>query len=313
MDKIACNKNLEKKLFDKIVSKYKDGFDFSICIINLADNNPEIFGYNIDKFIYPASCYKIFVGAEVLRQIEEGNFSLDTVIEVKSPNDVDKDARIFPDDARPLLKSGDKATIGYLLDLMLTRSDNTASNCLIDLFSREKITKNIIYKYNWQGSEVTRKFLDRNKENQKYRFAEITMSCAKHLAECFYLIETEQLVSPWVSQKLASLGEKVEKNQIKFYKERFERFYGKGGWLETNLWKYSFLSAFKSILKKHWAVIRWHNNAFAAKSKNAHYACAIMSISKSIFPWKKFPMKQVEEEILDFLENQNSIKTGYDQ
>lgn len=301
MQDLKPNKKLEQELFDKIVKKYQDKFDFSICVIDLKNNIPQIFGYNADKFIYPASCYKIFVATEVLRQIEQKIFSLETIIEVKSPNDVDKDARIFPKDSRPLLKSGDKVTIEKLLDLMLTRSDNTTANCLIDLVSREKITKNIIYKHNWQGSEVTRKFLNRTKEEKPYRFSEITMSCAKHLAECFYLIETKQLISPLVSEKLAYWGERTlhrSERQLKGY----SRFYEKGGWLETNLWKYSVLSALKSIFQKHWAVICWSNNAYVVQSANSHYACAIMSISKSIFPWKKFPIERVEKEIFDLMD-----------
>ncbi|MFH1175478.1 MAG: serine hydrolase [bacterium] len=302
---LQYNSNTEKKLMEKIAKKYRKKFDFSICIINLASSEHEIFGYQINKFIYPASCYKIFIGAEVLRQIEQKTFSLITIITVKSPNDVDRDSRIFPNDSRPLLKTGDKVSVEYLLNLMLTRSDNTASNCLIDLVSREAITENIIHKYGWQGSEVTRKFLNRDKENPKFRFSDITMSCAKHLAEFFYLVEKNQMVSPWVSEKLSKLGEKPEKCEEKFYKQQFEKIFGKGGWLETNLWKYSFKSAIKSIFKKHWAVIRWHNDVFSAKSNSAHYICAIMSVSKSIFPWKKFPMLKVQKEILDFMENLN--------
>jgi len=305
MKQLIQNQQFEKELFDKIIKKYQNKFEFSICIIDLIPDNPCIFGYSIDKFIYPASCYKIFIGAEILRQIEKGNFSLETIVEVKSPNDVDKDSRIFPNDTRPLLKSGDKVSIEYLLNLMLTRSDNTASNCLIDFVSRESVTENIIQKYNWQGSGITRKFLNRTKEKQKYRFSEITMSCARHLVECFYLIETQQLVSPWVSKKLLDFGK--ERDQEKLNKERYKYIYGKGGWLEINLWKYSLLSVCKSILQKQWAVIRWHNNAYVAKSENAHYTCAIMSISKSIFQWKKFPMEKVETEILDFMEKINKV------
>lgn len=302
MQLLKSNQNLEQELFDKIAEQYQNKFNFSICVIDLKQDPPQIFGYNADKFIYPASCYKVFVGAEVLSQIEQKIFSLETIIEVKSPNDVDRDARIFPKDRRPLLKTGDKVTVEHLLDLMLTRSDNTASNCLIDLVSREKITENIIYKYGWHGSEVTRKFLNRTKENEKYRFSEITMSCAKHLAEYFYLTETKQLVSSWVSEKIAHwAGKTLDRDEHQ--KIGYSRFYKKGGWFETNLWKHSILSALKSVIQKHWAVIRWHNDIYLAQGRNSHYICAIMSISKSIFPWKKFPMRKIEREIFEFMEN----------
>ncbi len=196
------DKDRSQKFF-KILTE--NGFiknEIGIAIIDLNEPTPTIFGYNLEYFLYPASVYKIFVGAEVLRQIEIGDFSLDQIVEIKPPNDLDKDARIFPGDTRKILNVGERVSFDYLLDLMLTRSDNTASNVLIDLVGRENITKNIIHKHNWNGSEVTRKFLDRIKEDKPFRYSETTKTCARHVAEFFYLVEKDKLISSFVSQKL---------------------------------------------------------------------------------------------------------------
>ena len=117
----------------------EDGLEqISLAIIDLNGDNPILAGVNMQNFIYPASVYKMYVAAEVLRQISQEEFSLDSLVVVKSPNDVDKTKEIRTD-PRPLLHDGDTVTINYLLDLMITRSDNSAANCLIDLAGRVNI------------------------------------------------------------------------------------------------------------------------------------------------------------------------------
>lgn len=287
--------------FQNLISKH----EMSFAVIDLNNKRPEIFGYNLDHFIYPASMYKVFIGAEVLRRIELGDFSLDQKIIVKSPNDVDKDARIFPGDTRKLLDVGDSATIDYLINLMLTRSDNTASNCLIDLVGRESITENIIYKNNWQGSEVTRKFLDRTKEDKSYQFSSTTMSCARHFAEFFYLVETEKLVSPFVSKKLKGYMLQFNRDGKKglFLPGVYHEFYCKGGWLETNLYKHNFFSLIKSVLKKGWAIIRWSNDSgVITLPTDRKYVVAVFSVTKTLFPWDYFPTQVFAKRIINYLE-----------
>ena len=288
----------------------------------MKEPEPKIFGYNFEHFIYPASVYKVFIGAEALRRIESGDFSLEQVIEVKYPNDVDKDAKIFPGDNRNLLKSGDRVTIDYLLDLMFTRSDNTASNCLIDLVERESITKNIIYKYNWQGSEVTRKFLDRTKEDKPYRYSDTTMTCARHVAEFFYLVEKEELVSPWVSKNLKEYMLRWNTGGRKGLSlSDYISYYRKGGYLENNLYlpfyreyykkagfalDYAAIGVFrliKTIVTKGWAFIRWVNDAGVVTGKNSHYVISFFSVNKQINPYKKFNSEKLAKLIFEFMEN----------
>lgn len=315
---IKRSQNLKKILDTHGFTKNEMG----IAIIDLNDSEPKIFGYNMDHFIYPASVYKIFVGAEVLRRIEMGDFSLGQIIEIKSPNDVDKDSKIFPGDTRNLLKEGDNVSIDYLLDLMLTRSDNTASNTLIDLVGRESITANIVHKYNWYGSEVTRKFLDRIKEDKNYRFSETTLSCARHLSEFLYLVEKEKLISLFVSKKLKEYMLRWNRNSGRtgLAISDYISYYRKGGYLENNLYLPFYRSYYKkagfgldyaargifqllkTIFTKRYGFIMWVNDVGVVEGENSHYVIAVLTVNKQLNPYKKYKMEKLAKIVYDFME-----------
>lgn len=208
----------------------EDGIEqISLAVIDLNGETPRLSGVNYDNFIYPASIYKIYVAAEILRQIAIDSLNLDDSYRVQSPNDVDKTKEI-ENDPRALLQHGDSVTVNYLLDLMITRSDNTASNCLIDIAQRPKIN-NLMQRYHWQGSEVTRKFLSRKFEDPNYKEAEGTMTCALHAADFMYKVQTNQLVNPWVSMQMKTLlGRQLDKSKLAAGMPENVMYYHKTGW-----------------------------------------------------------------------------------
>ena len=215
---------------DKIFDVGEDVTEqISLAVIYIDGKTAKFSGVNPDNFIYPASVYKMYVAAEVLSQISQGKYSLSTEYVVKSPNDVDKGKEIFSD-PRPLLKDGDTVTINYLLDLMITRSDNSAANCLIDLARRENIN-DLMHRYNWFGSEVTRKFLKRKFEDAGYDTIRGTETCAMHAADFLYLIQTNQLVNPWVSMQMRTyLGRQLDDTKLSKGLPPNAMFYHKTGW-----------------------------------------------------------------------------------
>lgn len=215
---------------DGIYDAGEDGMErISFAVIDLSGKRPVIGGVEMDNFIYPASVYKIYIALEVLKQISNGQYSLFDPYVVKSPNDVDKSSEIAWD-PRPLLRAGDTVTINYLLDLMITRSDNSASNCLIDIANRKNINKTM-HEYGWQGSEVTRKFLSRKFEDPGYDTIAGTMTNALHTADFMYKVETNQLVNPWVSQQLkVLLGRQLDTTKLATGLPRDAMFYHKSGW-----------------------------------------------------------------------------------
>lgn len=208
----------------------EDGSEqISLAVIIFKNGMAHFGGVNYDNFIYPASVYKMYVAAEVLNQISQGRYTLYSHYIIKSPNDVDRAKEILSD-PRPLLKDGDTVTVNYLLDLMITRSDNSAANCLIDLAKRENINA-LIHKYNWHGSEVTRKFLSRKYEDPGYEKIRGTETCALHAADFMYLIYKDKLVNHWVSQQLKTLlGRQLDKTKLAAGFPDNVMFYHKTGW-----------------------------------------------------------------------------------
>jgi len=215
---------------DKDFNVGEDGIEqISLAVIDLNKETPAIGGVNMDNFIYPASVYKMYVAAEILSQISQGKYSLTQMYVVKSPNDVDKSKEIF-NDPRPLLQNGDTVTVNYLLDLMITRSDNSAANCLIDIAKRENIN-NLIHSYNWDGSEVTRKFLSRKYEDSGYEKIRGTETCALHAADFMCLIQSNRLVNPWVSMQMkALLGRQLDNTKLSTGLPENTMFFHKTGW-----------------------------------------------------------------------------------
>ncbi|MBW6457610.1 MAG: class A beta-lactamase-related serine hydrolase [FCB group bacterium] len=208
----------------------EDGIEqISLAVIDLSKRKPRLGGVNMDNFIYPASVYKIYVAAEVLHQISLGEYGLYDPYIVRSPNDVDRSKNI-PSDPRPLLRDGDTVTVNHLLDLMITRSDNASANCLIDLARRENINA-LMHAYNWQGSEVTRKFLNRRYEDPGYEGIRGTETCALHAADLMYRVYSNQLVNPWVSMQMKSLlARQQDKSKLAAGLPPDAMFYHKSGW-----------------------------------------------------------------------------------
>ncbi|NLP09476.1 serine hydrolase [bacterium] len=208
----------------------EDGIErISLAVIDLNSRRPRLAGVNMDNFIYPASVYKMYVAAAVLEKISRGGLTLTDTYVIAFPNCVDT-VREIRWDPRPVLQPGDTVTVHYLLDLMITRSDNTAANCLIDLAQRESINA-MMQAYGWRGSEVTRKFLSRKHEDPEYKTIRGTETCALHAADFLYKIYTRQLVNPWVSQQMLTLlGRQLDKSKLASGLPADAMFYHKTGW-----------------------------------------------------------------------------------
>jgi beta-lactamase class A len=208
----------------------EDGMEkISFAVIDLNGKKPVIGSVNADNLIYPASVYKMYVAMEILKQVSNNDYSLYKTYVVKSPNDVDRSKEISYD-PRPLLRGGDTVTLNYLLDLMITRSDNSAANCMIDIASRDSINKTM-HNYGWYGSEVTRKFLSRKLEEPGYDTVKSTETCALHAADFMYKIYKNQLVNPWVSLQLkALLGRQLDTTKLSTGLPHSAMFFHKTGW-----------------------------------------------------------------------------------
>ncbi len=208
----------------------EDGLEqISLAVIDLTGKKPRLGGVHMDNFIYPASVYKMYVAAEILHQVSQGRLGLEQSHVIADHNAVDR-SKEWTSDPRPLLQAGDTVTVNYLLDLMITRSDNSAANCLIDLASRPGIDS-LMHACGWNGSEVTRKFLKRRFEDPGYEAVRGTETCALHAADFLCRIATGRLVNPWVSMQLMCLlGRQLDNAKLAAGLPSGAMFYHKTGW-----------------------------------------------------------------------------------
>jgi hypothetical protein len=164
------------------------------------------------------------------------------------------------------------------------------------------MNENIIFPNNWQGSEITKKFLGRVKEDEKYRHLDITVTCARHLVELSYKIETNQLVNEWVSLKLKDYMHRWDRGgKGGLNLPEFKDYYRKGGWLEVNHYKINFLRAIKHVWQKGHAINRWSNDVGVVTTDNCHYVIAILTLTKTKWPWVNFPLKKFSKDIFDLM------------
>ncbi len=231
-DKLSADlhKIIRELELDKDFDVGEDGSEqISFAVIDLTGDKPKLGGVNYDNFIYPASVYKMYVAAEILNQVSQQKYSLYQPYIAKEPNVVDRSKQIDTD-PRPLLKDGDTVNVNYLLDLMITRSDNSASNCLIDIVQRKNIDS-LLHIYNWYGSEVTRKFLKRKYEDPGYENIRGTETCALHAADFMYKIYSNTLVNEWVSLQMKTLlGRQLDISKLSAGLPPSAMFYHKTGW-----------------------------------------------------------------------------------
>lgn len=159
-----------------------DGYEeySSICVVDITDiNHPVVGGWRMENFVYPASGYKIYTVAEAVRQALEGEYDFDDRITVKEHN-VRTGSR---------LSAGQEITIAEVLRLTCAYSDNTAANEVIDLVDRQRASL-LLRAMGLKGSDITRKYLSRELEDEGYADVPGTLSSAHHFATFYYAVET---------------------------------------------------------------------------------------------------------------------------
>ncbi len=95
---------------------------------------------NADRGWVPASTVKAFIVVEAFRQKHLGLINFDSRVTIKKENVAPTE--LGSERYQPL-SPGVKATIRELIDAMITQSDNTAFNTLIDILDRRNITASL--------------------------------------------------------------------------------------------------------------------------------------------------------------------------
>lgn len=152
----------------------------SICVVDISDvREPRVGEWQGENFVYPASTYKMYVLGEAIRQVCAGERSLDDPTTVATHN-VRSDSR---------LTTGQVVSLSEVLRLMSQYSDNTAANVAIDTVDRQRASA-LLRAMGCIGSDITRKFLPRSREDAGYTTVPGTASSARHLATFLWAVET---------------------------------------------------------------------------------------------------------------------------
>ena len=101
------------------------------CVILDADTGEYFASYDPEYVFKSASLIKTPIMLYALSEVEKGVLSLDTVIPVEDRHCVG--------DHDIVIKDGRNVTLSMLLEHMITKSNNTATNVLIDYFTMDKV------------------------------------------------------------------------------------------------------------------------------------------------------------------------------
>lgn len=152
----------------------------SICLVDISNtSSPRVASWEAENFIYPCSTYKMYVVGELIRELCAGQRTLDDVTTVSGHN-VRVDSK---------LTTGQQVTLSEVMRLVCQDSDNGAANVAIDLADRQRASA-LLRAMGCTGSDITRKYLPRPREDEEYKKAPSTVSNALHFATFLWAIET---------------------------------------------------------------------------------------------------------------------------
>ncbi|MBQ1255872.1 MAG: serine hydrolase [Clostridia bacterium] len=101
------------------------------CFIKDAKTNEMFALYNEGRIFKSASLIKTPIMLTALEEVEKGNLTLDTPIRVQTCHCVG--------DETPVIKNGFDVPLSVLLEYMITDSNNSATNVLIDMLGMDKV------------------------------------------------------------------------------------------------------------------------------------------------------------------------------
>lgn len=187
--------------------------DFGVYVKNLKTGKE--LEYRTENPWYLASTIKVLVAAAVLSEAEKGNLNLNDSAQLRRSD--------FVDGSGPLIwrKPGEKFTLAYLLEHMLTESDSTATDILIRRLGIKKL--NAFVQFHMPGfGEITDL-----KQVRKEAYSEVHPR-ARNLTGMDFI---EIKKSP-PAQRLKALARRLYVGEstlrVATVEEAFERYYKRG-------------------------------------------------------------------------------------
>ncbi|MEB3283877.1 MAG: serine hydrolase [Candidatus Sericytochromatia bacterium] len=199
--------------------------DAGIVLLDL--NGRRVAAMNGDKAFSAASVIKLPLMAAVMQGVEAGTLSLDQLVTIKAQNQT---GTWLPEgDRRPLLRPGMKVPIARLLELMISRSDNVATNNLMDLVSREDLAKGFA-DFGAPNTRLVRKLsAGRTVSDPDYQGGR-NETTARDMQALMERLSEEKLVSPDASARMKTwLGLQWDRDKLPSGLPKGVKVYSKTG------------------------------------------------------------------------------------
>ncbi|MDR0803811.1 MAG: class A beta-lactamase-related serine hydrolase [Rickettsiales bacterium] len=267
-------------------------------------NTGKTLEHNPDMFIYPASALKIFIGAEVQRQIETNKLDADSKLMVGQQDKLKQ--IIYPWTSYCGLESPGFIEIRKLLKAMLLYSDNIATNVLADAVGLDNI-QGFIDNNGWTGNGFTQKFIEAASSGKPILKRAVSVVNAKCLCDFMSKLEKDEMdfTSQVMKQNLGSaLGRSASKSEKaklngEGHRNTDNRFYDsvyyKGGFLEAG--------SPRNFLKfiKNGGFNRWQAEAGVVKYKDLHYAYGMVSQYETFIKNRYFKFSRLQKMLEKYL------------
>lgn len=195
---------------DLAVRHYLDNASVYYTNGKLADN----VALNETRHWLPASTVKTFAAVYAYKLIKEGKINLNDTVTIDGKNEVSTE---LVTDELPTLLTGDTVTIDRLIRQMITQSDNTAFNQLLDILGRDNVT-NYIQSLGLTHSHVGSKLnLDDTQTQFEYDVPGygINTTTAEDYGKIFTLIKQNKI--PGAKELFAVLARQKINNMIPRY------------------------------------------------------------------------------------------------
>ncbi len=115
-----------------------ESLEGSVSVLLRSSSRDEVlFSFNEEEPLALGSAFKLYVLAELFRQIEAGKIDPSAIYELKEED------KSLPSGILQSWPAGTPITIATLANLMISISDNTATDILIDMVGRENIERDL--------------------------------------------------------------------------------------------------------------------------------------------------------------------------
>lgn len=192
-------------IFSKIsslIEKKLENFPYKAAIIVEDLEFPYLcYAINQDKPIIAASIIKIHILAAIFKAIEEGKFSFEEKIKI-NPADITGGSGVIK-----TLKLPKELTLQEILELMITKSDNTATNKVITLLGYDYINE-FLLKNNFARTSLKRKMMDFSRRKRGIE----NYTTAKDVTNLFKQVYKKKILNKDSCEKIINI---LKKQKIK--------------------------------------------------------------------------------------------------